>query len=117
MQLQTQVAYRQPRLASINDSTSKQQQQQIQSPSTRLAGPTATASTNTAGMSGPSSSNSGAFIPEDYLGYLIGGPCNRFALALKSNLDNEIDWACVRLVAATHQAPESWSLKIHAPFL
>ncbi|KAJ2020454.1 hypothetical protein GGI14_000822 [Coemansia sp. S680] len=68
-------------------------------------------------MSGPSSSSSGAFIPEEYLSYLIGGPCNRFALALKSNLDNEIDWACVRLVAATHQAPESWSLKIHAPFL
>ncbi|KAJ2875917.1 hypothetical protein GGH93_001188 [Coemansia aciculifera] len=115
MQSQTQVAYRQPRLASINDSTSKQQQQQMQSPSTRLAAPAA--STNTAVMSGASSSNSGPYIPEEFLSYLIGGPCNRFALALKSNLDNEIDWACVRLVAATHQAPESWSLKTHAPFL
>ncbi|KAJ2500235.1 hypothetical protein IWW47_003254 [Coemansia sp. RSA 2052] len=64
-----------------------------------------------------SSSGGGAYILEEFMSYLGGGPCNRFALALKSNLDNEIDWACARLVAATHQSPESWSLKIHAPFL
>ncbi|KAJ2820665.1 hypothetical protein GGI24_004420, partial [Coemansia furcata] len=106
MQTQTQVAYRQPRLASINDSASKQQH--VPNPSTRAA--VATAGANTPQVTG-------AYIPEEFLSYLIGGPCNRFALALKSNLDNEIDWACVRLVAATHQAPESWSLKTHAPFL
>ncbi|KAJ2803751.1 hypothetical protein H4R20_002772 [Coemansia guatemalensis] len=57
------------------------------------------------------------FIQEDYFNYLSGGPFNRFALALKSALDNEIDWACARLTSATQQAPEGWGLVQHAPFL
>ncbi|KAJ2745054.1 hypothetical protein GGI20_002463 [Coemansia sp. BCRC 34301] len=109
-QTQTAVAHRPPRLASINDGIPKPQQ--MQSPSNRVAPPTASTTK-------PVASNvaSGAYIQEEFISYLLGGPCNRFALALKSNLDNEIDWACARLVAATHQAPESWSLKVHAPFL
>ncbi|KAJ2597450.1 hypothetical protein EV177_007732 [Coemansia sp. RSA 1804] len=58
-----------------------------------------------------------SFINEEYMTYLLGGPFNRFALALKSTLDNEIDWACARLVPATSYAPDSWSLAHHAPFL
>ncbi|KAJ2679549.1 hypothetical protein GGI25_001472 [Coemansia spiralis] len=58
-----------------------------------------------------------AFINEEFMTYLLGGPFNRFALALKSNLDNEIDWACARLVPATSYAPDSWSLAHYAPFL
>ncbi|KAJ2369562.1 hypothetical protein H4S01_000929 [Coemansia sp. RSA 2610] len=57
------------------------------------------------------------FIPEEYMPYLGGGPFNRFALALKSSLDNEVDWACARLAMATQQAPEAWNLSHHAPFL
>ncbi|KAJ1881638.1 hypothetical protein LPJ57_001482, partial [Coemansia sp. RSA 486] len=57
------------------------------------------------------------YITEEHLSYLSGGPFNRFALALKSGLDNEIDWACARLVAATHLAHEQWSLAQHAPSL
>ncbi|KAJ2770068.1 hypothetical protein IWQ57_002827 [Coemansia nantahalensis] len=57
------------------------------------------------------------FIAEDYVSYLGGGPFNRFALALKSNLDNEVDWGCARLAAATHEAPDWWSLQQHSPFL
>ncbi|KAJ1841534.1 hypothetical protein LPJ73_006086, partial [Coemansia sp. RSA 2703] len=49
--------------------------------------------------------------------YLYGGPFNRFALALKSQLDNEIDWACVRLVAATSTLADVWSLEQNAPAL
>ncbi|KAJ2698672.1 hypothetical protein H4218_003145 [Coemansia sp. IMI 209128] len=104
MHPQAQAAYRQAprRLASLNDSAS-QQTQQIQG--ARLAGAAAAAA------------GGAAFISEEYLSYLVGGPCNRFALALKSSLENEIDWACARLGAATLHAPESWSLKTHAPFL
>ncbi|KAJ2161969.1 hypothetical protein GGF46_001065 [Coemansia sp. RSA 552] len=58
-----------------------------------------------------------AFIAEDYTSSLLGGPFNRFALALKSNLDNEIDWASARLASATHQVPESWTITHYAPFL
>ncbi|KAJ2088023.1 hypothetical protein IW138_004531 [Coemansia sp. RSA 986] len=57
------------------------------------------------------------FINEEFMTYLLGGPFNRFALALKSNLENEIDWACARLVPATSYAPDTWSLAHHAPFL
>ncbi|KAJ2143121.1 hypothetical protein IW142_003904 [Coemansia sp. RSA 564] len=57
------------------------------------------------------------YIPEDYAGYLGGGPFNRFALALKSGLANEIDWACARLAAATQRAPEEWGVAQYAPFL
>ncbi|KAJ1898640.1 hypothetical protein LPJ81_004293, partial [Coemansia sp. IMI 209127] len=57
------------------------------------------------------------FINEEFMTYLLGGPFNRFALALKSNLDNEIDWACARIVPATSYAPDTWSLAHHAPFL
>ncbi|KAJ1944750.1 hypothetical protein EC988_005910, partial [Linderina pennispora] len=57
------------------------------------------------------------FINEQFVGFLAGGPFNRFALALKSQLENEIDWACARLVPATHQCPDTWTLHQHAPFL
>ncbi|KAJ2553026.1 hypothetical protein EV175_003090 [Coemansia sp. RSA 1933] len=57
------------------------------------------------------------FINEEFMTYLLGGPFNRFALALKSSLENEIDWACARLVPATSYAPDTWSLAHHAPFL
>ncbi|KAJ2719310.1 hypothetical protein GGI07_005285 [Coemansia sp. Benny D115] len=58
-----------------------------------------------------------AYITEEYLSYLDGGPFNRFALALKSGLDNEIDWACARLVAATHLVSDAWSIHRQAPSL
>ncbi|KAJ1646984.1 hypothetical protein LPJ64_001605 [Coemansia asiatica] len=57
------------------------------------------------------------YITEEHLSYLSGGPFNRYALALKSGLDNEIDWACARLVPATHLAHEQWSLAQYAPSL
>ncbi|KAJ1829103.1 hypothetical protein LPJ56_000612 [Coemansia sp. RSA 2599] len=57
------------------------------------------------------------YITEEHMSYLSGGPFNRFALALKSGLDNEIDWACARLVPATHLANEQWSLTQYAPSL
>ncbi|KAJ2008339.1 hypothetical protein GGI04_001182 [Coemansia thaxteri] len=92
------VAGQRQRLASLNDKTPRQQAQQQARPA------------------GAESALSG-FIAEEFVSYLTGGALNRFALALKSGLDNEIDWACARLVAATHQAPDSWSVKAHAPFL
>ncbi|KAJ1964496.1 hypothetical protein GGI12_001392 [Dipsacomyces acuminosporus] len=115
------------RLASIHDSTHKNQLLQQQSPSITRGTPQAafaaqskTPASKTAAAAatnGNDSVDKPGYIDEDYLSFLSGGPYNRFALALKSNLENEIDWACTRLVPATHQAPEAWSIVHYAPFL
>ncbi|KAJ1733133.1 hypothetical protein LPJ61_001706 [Coemansia biformis] len=104
------VAPRQ-RLASINDVAPRQSAVIPKAPVAKRQR-TATPSNISEGQA-----EKQAFITEEYVGYLAGGPFNRFALALKSNLENEIDWACVRLVSATHQAPEGWNILQHAPFL
>ncbi|KAJ2082206.1 hypothetical protein H4R24_001776 [Coemansia sp. RSA 988] len=131
MQHSPAAVYRQ-RLASINDSGSprhsqiyKRQPQQQAAPSQQpkqqqQSTPQKRAHSTTITINETAIENDGLqqpFISEDYLGYLSGGPFNRFALALKSALDNEIDWACARLTSATQQAPEGWGLVQHAPFL
>lgn len=89
------------RLATLNDTPSYKQQQSQQTTRNNIS---------------QADSDQG-YITEEYLSYLAGGPFNRYALALKSGLENEIDWACARLVSATYQAPDNWSLSHHAPFL
>ncbi|KAJ2786465.1 hypothetical protein GGI15_001494 [Coemansia interrupta] len=74
--------------------------------------PGASRETNTAAGSAAS-----GYIAEECSSFLYGGPFNRFALALKSRLDNEIDWACARLVAATSGLPDVWSMEQNAPAL
>ncbi|KAI8321636.1 hypothetical protein GQ54DRAFT_311627 [Martensiomyces pterosporus] len=112
------------RLASIHDTAHKQTfQHQQPTPSRGTPSSTFTTQAKTTKPGNASASATGTnsekpnYITEESFSYLFGGPFNRFALALKSNLENEIDWACIRLVPATHQAPESWSLVQHAPFL
>ncbi|KAJ2614461.1 hypothetical protein H4S08_001694 [Coemansia sp. RSA 1365] len=121
MQSSPAVAYRQ-RLASINDAGSprvsqiykKQPQQSLPQATPQKRAHSATITVNEPAAE---NENTQAFIAEDYFSYLSGGPFNRFALSLKSTLNNEIDWACARLTSATQQAPEGWGLVQHAPFL
>ncbi|KAJ2850422.1 hypothetical protein IWW36_001912 [Coemansia brasiliensis] len=109
--MQTPTATPRQRLASLNDTPQRTALSMSRTPATTTAATSSTASKPQA------LSFANGFIPEDYMGYLGGGPFNRFALALKSSLDNEIDWACARLASATQQAPEGWSIMQHAPFL
>ncbi|KAJ1899189.1 hypothetical protein LPJ66_002270 [Kickxella alabastrina] len=119
-----QPQHQHQRLTSINDPSNKFHQQHQQVPASAPPGsrsrlvpneskPASTANTHFDHML----PGHDGYIMEEHLSYLSGGPFNRFALALKSNLDNEIDWACARLVAATNLLNDNWSILQHAPSL
>ncbi|KAJ2541007.1 hypothetical protein GGF49_004017 [Coemansia sp. RSA 1853] len=115
--MQAQSMAPRPRLASLNDPVSRTPAAASIASTAKEPKDSLEPAKDSAKEPGKRARTTQSYIPEDYTGYLGGGPFNRFALALKSGLSNEIDWACARLAAATQRAPEEWGVAQYAPFL